>query len=249
MSREFVRANTQFLSVDSAPITGAPLSFGCFAKPNNGSNVMGLFWIGDKDQPSQYWALKTYPASDRIKYTPRAGSSELFLVTTTQFNVGAWNHVLAVSAAANDHRVYVNGGGKGTSSATRAPANADRVALGRMMDSTPSEAFDGGIAEAAIWNAALTDDEAVRLAAGWSPKLVRPDALVFYAPILGRRSPEIDLVGGRMLTLGGGTGTPSYSADHPRMIRPAPILVPLAPTVAALGGPPRGSLALMGIGR
>lgn len=76
--------------------------------------------------------------------------------------------------------------------------------------------FSGDIAEAAIWSAALTAEEFAVLAAGASPLLVRPGALVNYWPIVGRHGPEIDLVGGNDLTVNG-----AVASDHPRMFYPA----------------------------
>jgi hypothetical protein len=78
------------------------------------------------------------------------------------------------------------------------------------------EHFSGDIAEAAIWAAALTAEEFAALAAGTSPLSIRPDALVNYYPIIGRHSPEIDLVGGNNLTVNG-----AAARDHPRMFYPA----------------------------
>jgi hypothetical protein len=60
----------------------------------------------------------------------------------------------------------------------------------------------------AVWNAALTDAEVAILATGFSPKKVRPQSLVFYAPLVREVR---DLVGGVALS---DTGT--TVADHPR---------------------------------
>lgn len=43
---------------------------------------------------------------------------------------------------------------------------------------------NGRLAEAAIWSVALTQDERRSLAAGFPPRRVRPQSLVFYAPLL-----------------------------------------------------------------
>jgi hypothetical protein len=61
---------------------------------------------------------------------------------------------------------------------------------------------------------ALTDDEAVILSLGYSPVFVRPANLVAYWPLVGRSSPEPDIVGGYDMTL---VGSPTV-ADHPRII-------------------------------
>ena len=75
--------------------------------------------------------------------------------------------------------------------------------------------FGGSICEVGYWDVALTDDEVLLLSRGFSPTFVRPANLIAYYPLLGRTSPEIDLVGGFNLTL---TGT--SVSDHPRILLP-----------------------------
>ena len=81
------------------------------------------------------------------------------------------------------------------------------------------------------------------MAAGYSPLLIRPQSLVFYAPIIGRTSPEIDVVGGYDMTLYNGPTT----VPHPRVIHPSTQIykIPLAPVPPH---DPRPSVAVPDIG-
>ena len=72
--------------------------------------------------------------------------------------------------------------------------------------------MSGDIAEAAIWNIALDDADVALLAKAFDPRMVRPEGLVFYAPLIGRYSPEIDRRGGLGLTVTG-----AVASVHPRM--------------------------------
>jgi hypothetical protein len=79
--------------------------------------------------------------------------------------------------------------------------------------------FKGHLAESAIWAAELTAAEIEQLAAGYSPLCVRPQSLVFYAPLFGRGGAagnEEEWVGGRTLTQ---NDSPTVT-DHPRIIYP-----------------------------
>ena len=76
--------------------------------------------------------------------------------------------------------------------------------------------MDGRIAEAAIWNVELTDAEVAILGKGFSPPFIRPESLVFYAPLI--RDEDDDRVGGLSLTA---YNTPTI-ASHPPIIYPAP---------------------------
>ena len=65
-------------------------------------------------------------------------------------------------------------------------------------------------AGAGIWNVALTAAEIASLAKGFSPRLIRPQSLAFYAPLIRE---TLDIRGGLTLTDSGST-----VADHPRII-------------------------------
>jgi hypothetical protein len=63
--------------------------------------------------------------------------------------------------------------------------------------------MSGRVAEGVIYGVALSDAEVAQLATGVSPLLVRPGDILNYYPLIGRASPEIDLVGGNNLTVTG----------------------------------------------
>ena len=73
----------------------------------------------------------------------------------------------------------------------RPPAAPNELLIGKR--SNDSQFFGGDIAELAIWNIALSDDDVFALGDPdnrVSPLLVRPDALVGYWPLVGFAAPE-----------------------------------------------------------
>lgn len=70
--------------------------------------------------------------------------------------------------------------------------------------------MNGLLAECAIWSVALTDDEINSLAKGFKPSRIRPQSLVFYAPLVRA---AIDVRQGLALTP---VNSPTV-ADHPRV--------------------------------
>ena len=70
--------------------------------------------------------------------------------------------------------------------------------------------MDGRIAEVGIWNAALTQPEIASLANGMTCDKVRPQSLVFYAPLIRTLQ---DLKGGLTIT----NNNTATVADHPRV--------------------------------
>ena len=70
--------------------------------------------------------------------------------------------------------------------------------------------MNGLIAEVGIWNVALTVAEIASLAKGITCEKVRPQSLVFYAPLVRDLS---DQKGGRAITNNNGATV----ANHPRI--------------------------------
>jgi hypothetical protein len=65
------------------------------------------------------------------------------------------------------------------------PNTASTVIGMRMSNGIPGLYFDGDIAEAGIWNVILSPDEIQSLSKGFIPPRIRPQNLVFYAPLIG----------------------------------------------------------------
>jgi hypothetical protein len=76
--------------------------------------------------------------------------------------------------------------------------------MGVKNNSVQSLWFPGQLANASIWNSALSDDEVVALAAGVSPFKIQPHKLVFFAPYVGVGSVVQDWKGNN-LTITGAT--------------------------------------------
>lgn len=73
--------------------------------------------------------------------------------------------------------------------------------------------FDGRVAEVGIWSVALDDAEIAVLAAGYAPPCVRPQSLVFYAPLIR----ELNNYRGPVLS--NHSTSPATVAVHPRIIQ------------------------------
>jgi len=170
--------------------------------------------------------------------TFRAGSVN---ASAMAYSLNVWNSVggSAAGTAAGDGIGYLNGtaGTPFTPGAFSTPAG---VGIGDLPGGGNS--FAGEVAETALWNAVLSADDFVALANGISPLLIQPESLVFYAPVQGRYSPEIEVVGGLSLTL---TGTPAY-ADHPRVFRPRGRVSVFVPAAGGGGGNRRRRVILCG---
>ncbi len=134
---------------------------------------------------------------------------------------GAWTHILVtydMGSTANDPAIYVNGASqtvteRGTPSGT-APANSQST-LYLGSDSGNGQYYDGRMAEFAMWNRVLTAAEADIIGAKKYSPLFVSNGLVMYVPLIGRTSPELELINGANGTL---TGTSVI--EHPSIIYP-----------------------------
>jgi len=209
MARNFAAASSQYLENTSLPVSATPLTIAAWFKPVSATAAYFIGYLGASGSNINYWALAT-DTSGRVT----ASTNGVTATTSTSVSAGVWAHGCAVFASATDRRAFLNGGGKGTSATSRTPSSPVRLGVGCLDGSSRTTFMNGDIAELAIWNVALSDAEVLMLSTGVSPLMVRPDALKFYAPLMGRASPEPDYKGTFNLTLP--AAAPTQSA-HPRI--------------------------------
>lgn len=125
-----------------------------------------------------------------------------------------WNHFAAstASASTNDFKIYANGT-QGinqitVNTLTSAITNAIVPQINGRNGANNLSTFSA--AEVGIWNAALTDAEVASLAKGMTCDKVRPQSLVFYAPLIRDLQ---DARGGLAITNNNGATV----ANHPRV--------------------------------
>jgi len=218
MAREF-DGSTQFIEAASAVLSGVPLTMACWLNSDSITDNQTVIQIADASSSVNYFSLQALGgiAGDPIRGVMRQSGAINVPVTSTGYLADTWHHICAVFAAADSGAVYIDGGSKGTDTATATPTNLDITSLGVRNTGGTSEFTDGEIAEVAIWNVALTDAEVAQLAAGYSPRLVRPQGLVLYMPLVR----ELHDIVGRI----GMTNTGTTVSDHP------PIIYPISPQI------------------
>ena len=220
MARDFDNGSSEYLEIDSAPVTAAPLTIAAWGNVDETWQSGVIASLVDASSGNDWFLVRTKYQSGPGEYTcnvyARSSDGLPEVDSTTTFAIGGWHHLCGVFASASSRSAYLDGGAKATITDTITPSGIDKTSIGRIGDSTPAGYFEGKIAEVGIWNAALTDAEVAILAKGYSPLLVRPQSLVFYAPLI--RDEDRDIVGGLALTP---VNTPSIAA-HPRVIYPAP---------------------------
>jgi hypothetical protein len=105
------------------------------------------------------------------------GSSSTTATSSNTFSANTWSHACGVSAAANSRTVYLDGTGTSNTANVATLNNATNIEIGWSF-------FAGRLAECGIWDIALTADDVASLAKGYTCDRVRPESLIFYAPLV-----------------------------------------------------------------
>jgi hypothetical protein len=220
MGRDFNGTNSYLNRADRLGITGYPISMFTWFKGDtfatNNRSLMGFFEDQGGYNDLFKFAVVTSGAIEMVSYD--ATNGYVGPTTSATASTGVWNSALAVFAASNDKRLYLNGANKVTNTGASAVTFTDlnRFVIGAFGMGTPYEYFDGQIMHSAIWTAALDDQEALSLHNGIHPIRVRPASLLAYWSIDGRTSPEIDIIRGNGLTV---TNFSSVIEDGPRIFQ------------------------------
>ncbi len=222
MARYFDDTTSEYLEIDSSPVSAVPITIAAWAYSDNLSTVEDqiIAYVGDKDAADEMFLLRLDSTGINDLWARHRNFGGTSTATAGTFIVNTWHHCVAVFASNTSRTAYFDGTAGTENTDTRSAVSSDRVAIGRAGDTSPGDYFSGRIAEVGIWNAALTAAEITALSKGYSPQLIRPQSLVFYAQLI--RDEDYDKVGGLSLTP---FNTPTI-APHPPMIYPAPVYVP-----------------------
>lgn len=244
MARLFDDASTQYLEIASVIGGTPPFTMACWAYFDDLDAVSTMMAIGDVGANADFYTLDMAGvlANDPIRAGVQAGVNFSASIISSAISLNTWHHVAGVFTSTSSRTAFVDGVNGVENTSFRSPTGLDRTAIGRLPRLTSTNYMSGRIAEAAIWNAQLTGPEITAMSQGYSPLFIRPESLLAYWPIIGRYSPEIDIVGGNGLTVTGAT-----AVDHPRIILPSRRNRIFVPTAVASSVPPR-KLTLLGVG-
>jgi len=196
--------SSQDISFASAPVTAAPLTMAFWGNMDAASSNEHPITISDA-AVANFFSIRF--STRRIEARTGASSNISNALSPTQFALNTWFHGAAVFSSASLRTAYLNAGSPGTNTNTRTPTGIDRGTVGSRI---AANYVDGRLAEVGIWNAALTVEELQMLTKGFTCDQVRPQSLVFYAPLIRDLS---DLAQGRAVTNNNGATV----ADHPRI--------------------------------
>jgi hypothetical protein len=189
---------------------GVPFTFAAWIYPTDTTNGQTVFYNGDTGGTVGYYmnyrANLTNKPVGVIHLPASGGSAEARQdpgITTSR-----WAHVAAVFTSTNSRSAYVDGAST-TNTDSKTSVTPTKIEYGRF--GSAAGYFTGAMAEAGIWNVALSADEITALSKGFSPLLVRPSALIHFLPMWR----DLADFKGPTATNNGSTAT----GDHPRVYR------------------------------
>ena len=210
MAYDFDGTN-QYLSA-SAPINGQtkPFTLACWF--NSDTVTANQYLVSLSEASGGAWAISAHGglSGDPVLAIQTQGTG--WAASTAAYTANTWNHACGVFNATNSRTVYLNGGNNATNTAsegTRPAATNLHIGVTRFNGSF-TQHTNGRIAEVGIWSAALTAAEIASLADGMTCDKVRPQSLVFYAPLVRDLQ---DTKGGLVITNNNGATV----APHPRI--------------------------------
>jgi len=204
MAYEFNGTN-QFLSVASAPATTAPLTMALWFRKNSTSTKNGLFIRNSSETANTFGIYFTTVIRGYAQQAVPSATSDI--VATANYSTATWTHAAFVIESATSRTIYQNAANSASSTASIAPAGLNAMQIASFSGATN---FDGQMAEVGVWSAALTQQEIESLSRGYTCDKVRPQSLVFYAPLV---RDLIDVKGGLTIT----NNNTATVAAHPRV--------------------------------
>jgi hypothetical protein len=204
MAYDFVSANTQYLSTTN-PVSAAPFTIACWAWVNNISSTKALVSLNQNSGTNRF-VMSVAHAILRFGDSGTGGA-----IATGTVAANTWFHACAVEASTTSRFCYRDGANAGQNTTFRNPTLINALNIGTTINTgSITQLLAGRIAEVGIWNAALTAEEVASLAQGMTCEKIRPQSLVFYAPLVRNL---IDQKSGLTITNNNGATV----TQHPRV--------------------------------
>lgn len=211
MAQDFGAANTSsYFTKAFTAVTGYPFSIYCRAQTVQNTADDCVFEMGGIAASDDMHSLffRGDMAGDPIQLRRTGPVGGVGVNSVAGYTINTWCDMGGVAASETDGRLYANNV-LSTNASSVTFANGNIVIGAHFALSAGSSYLSGQVANCAIWDVALTDDEFTSLFRGFSPRRIRPQALKFYAPLVRNHT---EMCGGGNVTQ---AGSPTASA-HPR---------------------------------
>jgi hypothetical protein len=219
MAYEFNGTNQRLSG--SAPLTATPLTMACWMRVANNNFSGALITLGVNAGADRFQMFVDATsgggrAAAAVVASGVASESRKGFVTgsiNSPPTSNVWYHICSTYESNSSRQIYINASTENsalTNPGTYNPGGINSCDIGARWATTLGNYFNGQIAEVGIWSAALTAAEIASLAKGMTCNKVRPQSLVFYAPLVRDLN---DQKGGLVITNNNGATV----SNHPRV--------------------------------
>jgi hypothetical protein len=196
----------------AAPVTAVPLTIACWFYPTSSAAAV-ICSIGQSGATDRFQL--SFPAGGLAlnATTVQSGVAQT-AVLSSSIPLNTWHHGAAVFSAINSRQAFLNGTSSTVNTGSSTPSGINRLNVSGAYAPSLVAFFAGGLAEVAVWNAALTAEEIAALAKGFNPRLIRLQNCVYLNRLI-RESQDIERAA-TLTDVGGATAV----STHPRIIYP-----------------------------
>jgi hypothetical protein len=195
---------TDYIETASAIVTTAPVTLaGWFNSDSATANQTIVSITNTGGQERFVLTAAGAVTGDPVRATTVAGNNGSSADSATGYSANTWHHAAGVFASSTSRIAYIDGVGGTAETTSRTPGTMNTTRIGVTVGGGSRTGYmNGRLAEIAIWNVALNDDEIMALAKGYRPSLIRPASLRLYVPVV---RDILDIRGGVTLTTNGTT--------------------------------------------
>lgn len=236
MARLFDDGSSEYLTNANAPVSGTPSTFACWGRPDTLGLEQRLITVNDSNSSANVLSLLIDQGSNKVQ-VQHYDNGDASAFSNIAVTINTWQHYCGVFTSDASRTAYLDGGNIVTNSESQdAMSGLDVVDISALFWAGGRIQFwSGDIAEAAIWNVALTAAEVLILSKGYSPLFVHPQNLVAYWPLIRDLN---DRVGGYTMVASGTT----VAAHVPKIINPVPPFISFSSAAPPVGNAPTGVL-------
>ena len=183
MAYDFNGTN-QYLTVGSSPVAAVPITVACWYNGDTSpAAVFPFIVVWSSTDNDRLNLVKGATGGDIVATYINDGVATVNSSANGAYSAATWKHACGVFASVTSRTVYSDGvaATENTSSVTGL-SSFNRITIGS--NHLVSSFHDGKLAEVGIWNVALTAAEIASLADGFTCDKIRPQSLVFYAPLV-----------------------------------------------------------------
>jgi hypothetical protein len=203
--------SNQYLSTASSPVDGPPLTIAAWMRTTAASAPARVVAVGVSGEThrNQLGLTTQFAQVQAVSVGPSVTTASNFEGGGVVANVRI--HGCAVFQSRSNRLAYMNGtAGAQDFTDVGIQNTANTITVGAGWATTVGVYLAGDVAEVGVWNVALTAAEVASLAKGFTCDRVRPQSLVFYAPLI---RDLVDLRGGLAIT----NNNTATVANHPRV--------------------------------